>query len=120
MENDTENKTAGAEQASGKKFKMSELIAAFRNHDVELDSNDVVCCVTDDAACSFCNFDKLDLRTQGGFRKLLCHRGLSQIALEAMCGEPEAVGMLAEAGARDMRRKDASGLFKAMFGAGKD
>lgn len=120
MENDTETKTAEAEQASGKKYRMSELIEAFRNHDVELDTSDVICYVTDEASGSLCDFDKLNMRHADGFRKLLCHRGLNQLACEAMSGEPEAVGMLAEASAREMKRKHAAGFLKAMLGACKD
>lgn len=116
MSTENTNETAGAEQASGKKYKMSELIAAFKNHDVELDTSDVICYVTDKAAGSLCDTDRLDMRHSHDFRKFLCHRGLNQIALEAMCGEPEAIGILAEASARDMKMKDAKRALKRLQG----
>lgn len=112
MENDTEKKTAEAGQASGKKYRLSELIAAFKSHDVELDTSDVICYVTDEAAGSFCDFDKLDMSHADDFRKLLCHRGLNKIASEAMSGEPKAIGILAEASAREMQLKS----FKSALG----
>lgn len=120
MDNNETKITAGADAAPGKKYKLSEIIAAFKNHDVELDTSDVICYVTDKAAGSLCDFDKLDMRHADDFRKFLCHSGLNTIACEAMSGEPEAVGMLAEASAREMKRKDAAGLLKALIGAGKD
>lgn len=115
MENDTETKTAGAGEASGKKYRMSELIAAFRNDDVELDTSDVICYVTDKNSGSLCNTDKL-LMNRNDLRKILCHRGLNQIALEAMCGEPEAIGILAEASAREGKMKQAELAVKGLLG----
>lgn len=101
--NDAEKMTAAADEAAGKKFKLSEIVAALRNHDVELDCKAVISYYTDDFTGSVLDIDLLDIHHREDVLFLLIHGGVQALMHQANEYDPKALSVLVEAEARKMR-----------------
>lgn len=116
MSTENTNETAGAEQASGKKYKMSDIIAAFREHDVETDVKGVLAYCDEDGAGSICDLSRMSMEHTRDVSMSLVHLGLSQLIMDAMHCEPEAVGVFAKYHARETREEGVRKGFKGVLG----
>lgn len=119
MENDTEKKTAEAGQASGKKYRMSDIIAAMKNHDVEMDVKGVLAYCDEDGSGCICDLDRMSMNKTLDVSISLVHFGLSKLMADAMNYEPEALGVFAKYHAREQRKNDMRNGLMDML-AGKD
>lgn len=122
MNNDTDTMTAEAEQASGKKYRMSDIIAALREHDVEMDVKGVLAYCDEDGAGSICDLDRMSMNKTRDVSLSLVHLGLSQLIMDAIHCEPHAVGVFAKYHARKQREYGMRKSFKGVLGmlAGED
>lgn len=124
MDNNDTEMTAGAEHASGKKFKMSEIIAAMKNHDVEMDVKGVLAYCDEEASGSLCDLDRTNMKKTLDVSIALVHLGLSKLMADALNNEPDALGIFAKYHAREQRKNDRSnglmGLMDMLAGNDND
>lgn len=122
MNNDTDTMTAEAEQASVKKYKMSELIAALREHDVDMDVKGVLAYCDEDGSGCICDLSRMSMEHTRDVSMSLVHLGLSQLMADAMHCEPDAVSVFAKYHAREQREQGVRKSFKGFLGmlAGED
>lgn len=120
--NDAEKMTAAADEAAGKKFKLSEIVEALRTHDVELDCKAVISYYTDDVTGSVLDVDLLDIHHREDVLFLLIHGGVQALMHQANEYDPKALSVLVEAEARKMRESQRHSIFEgfASMLAGKE
>lgn len=116
MSTEEKNETVGAEVAPVKKYKMSEIIAALREHDVEMDVKGVLAYCDKDGAGSICDLSRMRMEHTRDVSMSLVHLGLSQLIMDAMHCEPDAVGVFAKYHARETREEGMRNSFKGFLG----
>lgn len=116
-ENETKM-TAGADAAPGKKYKLSDIIAALKKDDVELDVKGVLAYCDEGKTGCVCNLNRMDANRTSDLSMTLIHLGCSQLMVEAMQYNPEALGVFAQAHGRAIckkKEKEASKEFLRMM-----
>lgn len=109
--------TAGADAAPGKKYKLSEIIAALIADDVELDAKGILAYCNEDETGSRCNLNFLAADNRTDLSMNLIHLGCSQLMVEAMNYNPVALGIFAQAHGRAVSKMIARslGVFSGKF-----
>lgn len=104
MDKNETKMTAGADAAPGKKYKLSDIIAALIADDVELDAKGILAYCNEDETGSLCNLNFLAADNRTDLSMNLIHLGCSQLMVEAMNYDPVALGIFAQAHGRAARK----------------
>lgn len=105
MDNTDNKMMASAEQAPVKKYKLSEIIAAIRARDVELDCKAGLAWYTEGASGSIINLPLLKIDNRDDFAMICLHNGLAAIISLALSFDYEALAMLVKMEYRHLRMK---------------
>ncbi len=121
MDNTDNKKMASACSAPVKKYKLSELIAAFKAGDVELDCKAGLAWYTEGESGGAMDFELLKLNNRDDFAMLCLHNGLAAIMALALALDSEALATLIKMEYRYLRMKAEDkckiDLFSKLFAA---
>lgn len=96
MDNEHNTMTAGAEEVPVKKLKLSEILTALKNGNVEADAKACLLTYDEKGVHAICDMPLLNIMKKEDVRMALLHQGLTRMAAAVMKGDGEATAFVAK------------------------